>query len=198
MDVPSHLLQPLSIDTNIIYDLDTTKFPGLDHPQHMYHPALLVASPATRQSWLSALKHDDISEDLLTDDLFELIENCSTENVLHPASSDSDSTLVQSVFDDIIDSTSSDQPEDDFSLSDVTWFQTDSCATSPCPPSGQQVYPSSLCWDSSCVSSTYTTSLKRKRESDDLDLTKRSKLDDLISSWVYVPTETYNMCVRGF
>ncbi|XP_071080502.1 uncharacterized protein [Haliotis cracherodii] len=198
MDVPSHLLQPLSIDTNIIYDLDTTKFPGLERPQHMYHPALLVESPATRQSWLSALKNDDISEDLLTDDLFELIENYSTENALHPVSSDSDSTLVQSVFDDIIDSTSSDQSEDDFSLSDVTWFQTDSCATSPCPPSGQQVHPSSLCWDSSCVSSTYTTSLKRKRESDDLDLSKRSKLDDLISSWVNVPKETYNMCVRGF
>ncbi|XP_071080501.1 uncharacterized protein [Haliotis cracherodii] len=198
MDVPAHLLQPLCIDTNIIYDLDTTKFPGLDHPQHMYHPALLVASPATRQSWLSALKHDDISEDLLTDDLFELIENCSTETFLHPVSSDSDSTLAKSVFDDIIDSTSSDQPEDDFSPSDVTWFQTDSCATSPCPPSGQQVDLSSHCWDSSCVSSTCTMSLKRKRESDDLDLSKRSKLDDLISSWVYVPKETYNMCVRGF
>ncbi|XP_071080455.1 uncharacterized protein [Haliotis cracherodii] len=205
MEVPSHLLQPLSIDTNIIYDLDTTKFPGLERPQHMYHPALLVASPATRQSWLSALKHDDISEDLLTDDLFEIVKNifihcyfCFTENALHPVSSDSDSTLVQSVFDDIIDSISSDQPEDDFSLSDVTWFQTDSCATSPCPPSGHQFDPSSLCWDSSCVSSTYTTSLKRKRESDDLDLSKRSKLDDLISSWVYVPKETYNMCVRGF
>ncbi|XP_048259728.1 uncharacterized protein LOC125384457 [Haliotis rufescens] len=198
MDVPSHLLQPLSIDTNIVYDLDTTKFPGLDHPQHMYHPALLVTSTATRQSWLSALKHDDISEDLLTDDLFDLIENCFTENVQHPVSSDSDSTLAQSVFDDIIDSTSSDQLEDDFSLSDVTWFQTDSCATFPCPPSGQQVHPSSPCWDSSCVSSTCTMSLKRKRESDDLDLAKRSKLDDLISSWICVPIETYDMCVRGF
>ena len=44
LDVPSHLLQPLSVDTNIIYDLDMTLFPGLDDPQHMYQPALLIAT----------------------------------------------------------------------------------------------------------------------------------------------------------
>ncbi|XP_067681509.1 uncharacterized protein [Haliotis asinina] len=196
MDVPSHLLQPLSIDTNIIYDLDTTMFPGLDHPQHMHQPALLVASPEARESWLSALKHDDISDDPFTDDLFDLIEDCFTETFQPTDNSDSDSTMIQSVFDDIIDSTSSDQSEDDSSLSVVTCFPTGSCTSSLFSPPGQQVHPSSLCWNSSCASST--TNLKRKRESEDLDLTKRSKLDDLISSWIYADKGTYDICVRGF
>ncbi|XP_071080486.1 uncharacterized protein [Haliotis cracherodii] len=43
-DVPSRFLQPLFIDTNITYDLDMSKFPGLDDPQHMYQPALLIAT----------------------------------------------------------------------------------------------------------------------------------------------------------
>ncbi|XP_067681508.1 uncharacterized protein [Haliotis asinina] len=194
MDVPSHLLQPLSIDTNIIYDLDTTMFPGLDHPQHMHQPALLVASPETRESWLSALKHDDISEDFLTDDLFELIETCSTETFHHTVNSDLDTTLIQSVFDDIIDSISSDQSEDDASQADDMWLHTNCLYSSP----SQQIHLSSPSWDSSCASSTSTMSLKRKRESEDMDLAKRSKLDDLMSSWSYHHSVTFDICVRGF
>ncbi|XP_046567069.1 uncharacterized protein LOC124275536 [Haliotis rubra] len=42
--VPLHLQQPLFIETDITYNLDMSKFPGLDDPQQMYEPALLIAS----------------------------------------------------------------------------------------------------------------------------------------------------------
>lgn len=47
MDIPSHLRQPLCIDTNIAYSLDFSRFPGLDDPQHKNQPALLIASSSS-------------------------------------------------------------------------------------------------------------------------------------------------------
>ncbi|XP_067682190.1 uncharacterized protein [Haliotis asinina] len=42
--VPLHLQQPLFIETDITYNLDMSKFPGLDDPRQMYEPALLIAT----------------------------------------------------------------------------------------------------------------------------------------------------------
>ncbi|XP_046567163.1 uncharacterized protein LOC124275604 [Haliotis rubra] len=55
MDIPSHLSQPLSIDTNISYSLDLSKFPGLEDPQHKNQPALLIASCPVASSVTSSV-----------------------------------------------------------------------------------------------------------------------------------------------
>ncbi|XP_046567056.1 uncharacterized protein LOC124275521 [Haliotis rubra] len=47
MRVPTHLLQPLSVDTSTSYDLDLSRFPGLDDPQYKNEPMLMVARRET-------------------------------------------------------------------------------------------------------------------------------------------------------
>ncbi|XP_046372915.2 uncharacterized protein LOC124146599 [Haliotis rufescens] len=94
----SPLLQPLFVDINITYELDMSKFPGLDDPQHMYQPALLIESPESRVSWISVLsEHGDVAEDAwatsdvdddigytysghshsIEEDLYTLIDSCN-------------------------------------------------------------------------------------------------------------------------
>ena len=69
LDIASHLLHPLSVDTNISYDLDMTLFPGLDDPQHMYQPALLVAT-----DWSQYIGECEVDTDArVEEDLFSLI-----------------------------------------------------------------------------------------------------------------------------
>ncbi|XP_071081095.1 uncharacterized protein [Haliotis cracherodii] len=47
MGVPTHLLQPLSVDTSSSYDLDMSRFPGLDDPRYKNEPMLMVAQRST-------------------------------------------------------------------------------------------------------------------------------------------------------
>ncbi|XP_067681798.1 uncharacterized protein [Haliotis asinina] len=47
MRVPTHLLQPLSVDTSTSYDLDMSRFPGLDDPRYKNEPVLMVARRET-------------------------------------------------------------------------------------------------------------------------------------------------------
>ncbi|XP_046373003.2 uncharacterized protein LOC124146649 [Haliotis rufescens] len=111
LDVPNHPLQPLSIDTNITYALDLSKFPGLDDPQHMYQPALLIAT-----DWSDYVYHDahcvkydaedsatsDNLDDLFVDDLHFLIE--SSEAFFTDVSSSNiiDDQTFQTLLDDVI------------------------------------------------------------------------------------------------
>ncbi|XP_071078955.1 uncharacterized protein [Haliotis cracherodii] len=112
LDVPNHPLQPLSIDTNITYALDMSKFPGLDDPQHMYQPALLIAT-----DWSDYVYHDaqcvkydanscsssHESDSLLENDLYSLIES-SQEFLTDVDTSDiiDDQTFL-SLLDDVVE-----------------------------------------------------------------------------------------------
>ncbi|XP_067680628.1 uncharacterized protein [Haliotis asinina] len=122
LDVPSHLLQPLCINTNITYDLDTTMFPGLDDPQQMYQPALLIAT-----DWSDYVYHDDQcvthdadcpcqddSDSSLESDLYSLIESADVFFTNQNLSVD-DTTLLTLLDDVIADSVI---PDDIFGLVD--------------------------------------------------------------------------------
>ncbi|XP_067680175.1 uncharacterized protein [Haliotis asinina] len=104
MDVSFHLLQPLSIDTNITYDLDMSKFPGLDDPQQMYQPALLIAT-----DWSDYVYHDDQcatnDDDVFEDDLYSLIESSA---VMFTDFTDSNKSDFEALLDEVITDTTTD------------------------------------------------------------------------------------------
>ncbi|XP_067681485.1 uncharacterized protein [Haliotis asinina] len=110
LDIPTHLLQALSVDTNITYDLDISKFPGLDDPQQMYQPALLIATDWSDYVYPDAqsVPNDTDnttssydSDNAFVDDLYFLIET-SQEFFTDVNSSDiMDDQIFQFLVDDV-------------------------------------------------------------------------------------------------
>ncbi|XP_046372979.2 uncharacterized protein LOC124146633 [Haliotis rufescens] len=138
LDVPTHLLQTLSINTNITYDLDMSKFPGLDDPQHMYQPALLIAT-----DWSDYVYHDapcvthdansvsssHESDGVLESDLYSLIE--STDALLTDQGFAVDDITMQTLLDDVL--ADSVIPSDIFGLIDLDTDSQSSLSTSDSP-----------------------------------------------------------------
>ncbi|XP_046372965.2 uncharacterized protein LOC124146629 [Haliotis rufescens] len=184
MDVPPHLLQPLCIDTNITYELDMSKFPGLDDPQHMYQPALLIATDWSDYHEAQLVTHD---ADVPEDDLYSLIES---SQVLFPEFTDSSSdenANFEALLDEVISSTASCGnlwDESDFTLSDLK-SSTDCCYQSELSPLGGRGQKRR---HSSDTDHLYTSKKYRMTEVD----THTAMLPSLVS--VY---PTSNNCIFG-
>ncbi|XP_046372937.2 uncharacterized protein LOC124146619 [Haliotis rufescens] len=121
--VPLRLQQPLFIETDITYNLDMTKFPGLDDPQQMYEPALLIVSqenpwscpdysgtlPAasnTRYSSQPCRNHPLTQTQcrfVPMNNVPSILNNTSSDKMFHAAEESSPQNLLEDVL-DMIDS----------------------------------------------------------------------------------------------